>query len=54
MAQLREQMRDKNDRLQNEYKDLSKGIYSATDDARLRAMEEQHRELLGKTSDTFK
>jgi hypothetical protein len=54
MAQLREQMKDKTRRLQSEYKDLSKGIHSTTDDAKLRAMEEQHRELLGKTSDTFR
>lgn len=54
MAELREQMKDTNTQLLTGYSSLSKGINSAFDEAKFRAKEEQHKELIEKTVDTFK
>ncbi|KAI6207363.1 hypothetical protein M3Y96_00001300 [Aphelenchoides besseyi] len=53
IAELREQMKNKSSQLHNEYKDLSKGIHNKLDQEKLRTMEMEHRELLGKAKDTF-
>lgn len=54
MAELRAQMEDKNIRLLSDYRDLSKGMNSTSDDAKLRAKEEQHKELLDRSTVTFR
>lgn len=54
MAELREQMKSKSSQLQSEFKDLSKGIHSKTDEAKLKAMESQHKDLLGNASKLFR
>lgn len=54
MAELRDQMKFKSTKLQNEYKDLSHGINAKTDEAKLKAMETQHKERIGIASDTFR
>lgn len=53
MAELREQMKSKSTRLQSEYKDLSHGIHSSADEAKLRAMESKHKTVLGTASSAF-
>lgn len=54
MAELREQMKSKSNRLQSEFKDLSKGIHSKTDEAKLKAMESQHKDLIGSATKLFR
>jgi hypothetical protein len=54
MAELRAQMEVKNTRLLSDYRNLSRGINSLSDDAKLRAKEEQHRELLDRSTTTFR
>ncbi|KAI6183068.1 hypothetical protein M3Y97_00448600 [Aphelenchoides bicaudatus] len=54
MAELRAQMEDKNTRLLTDYRNLSKGINSTSDDAKLRAKEDQHRELIDKSTNAFR
>ncbi|KAI1702799.1 hypothetical protein Ddc_16909 [Ditylenchus destructor] len=53
MAELREQMKSKSTRFQSEYKNLSHGIHSKADEAKLKAMEDKHKTLLGSTSTVF-
>lgn len=53
MAELREQMKTKSTRFQSEYKNLSHGIHSKADEAKLKAMEDKHKTLLGSTSTVF-
>lgn len=47
-------MKSKSSQLQSEFKDLSKGIHSKTDEAKMRAMESQHKDLLGNASKLFR
>uniref|UniRef100_A0A915DJI0 Uncharacterized protein n=1 Tax=Ditylenchus dipsaci TaxID=166011 RepID=A0A915DJI0_9BILA len=53
MAELREQMKSKSNQLQSEFKDLSHGIHSKSDEAKLKAMESKHKERLGSASTVF-
>lgn len=54
MAELREQMRKGDKKIQSECKNISQGIVSRTDDAKLKAMESAHKGKLETVSSTFK
>uniref|UniRef100_A0A914IBH9 Uncharacterized protein n=1 Tax=Globodera rostochiensis TaxID=31243 RepID=A0A914IBH9_GLORO len=53
MAELREQMRQGSRKLQSEFRDVSQGLKSASDDAKLKTKEVQHRSVMDKASSAF-
>lgn len=54
MAELREQMKTKETLLKNEYRDISNGIFTKSDDVKLKAMEENHKTRIEIASKTFR
>ncbi|CAD5206981.1 unnamed protein product [Bursaphelenchus okinawaensis] len=54
MAELREQMKNKDQQLRGEFKNLSQGINTRQNDLNLKLKEEKHKELIEKTSESFK
>ncbi|KAL3122097.1 hypothetical protein niasHT_009390 [Heterodera trifolii] len=53
MAELREQMRQGSRKLQSEFRDVSQGLKSASDEAKLKTKEERHRTVMDKASSAF-
>ncbi|CAD5210306.1 unnamed protein product [Bursaphelenchus xylophilus] len=54
MAELREQMKNKETKLRGEFKDLSQGINTRQHDLNLKLKEEKHKEVIEKASESFK
>lgn len=53
MAELREQMRKGASKLHSEFRDISSGLNKASDEAKLKALEDAHRTVLGKATSAF-